>query len=259
MKRVLDDLFLQHMNRGNYVIAADIGFFPMARKHPNFIDVGNNESCAGSVIEGILAQGKHVFLYDVCAYVMKNSYASLFARNNVYHEGKGTLTVFGWGSGFSYDGCMLGHYPLDDCMLAKCLGLYRVIPSTIKEMREVQYYHIDQYIRMYDVSKYYYKKKPYNPFSDLVFVTDGWMLGFIQKLAQNGFWGEKTVSVVAMEDYHFDCSHAIYLSDQCEEIRELGNHFAEVRRPVNPNRRPDIAKNYVDMKSCVKEWFYFNI
>lgn len=258
MKRILDDLFLRHMECGNYVIAADIGYFPKARKHPNFIDVGNNESCVGSVIEGLLSQGKHVFLYDVCGYVMKNSYASLFARNNVYHPKKGTLTVFGWGSGFAYDGCLLGHYPLDDCMIANCLGLNVIHPSTIDDMRGIEYYRRDQYIRMYDISKFYYKKKPYNPSSDIVFVTYGWMLGLVQKVALNGFWGEKTVSVVDMNDYLFDCDHAIYLSDQCEEMRNL-SLFMEVRKPTNPNKNPRVSLKYLDMKSCVKEWFRFDV
>jgi hypothetical protein len=253
MKRILDDLFVKHMEEGNYVIAADIGFFPKARKHINFIDVGNDESCVGSVVEGLLSQGKHVFLYDVCGYVMKNSYASLFARNNVYHPKKGTLTVFGWGSGFAYDGCLLGHYPLDDCIIADLLGLIVYKPSTMEDMRSIKYYRHDAYIRMFDASKFIFKRKPYNTEADVVLVSEGWILGLMQKYAINGFWGEKTVCVVSEEDYEYDCDHAIFLSDQIED--RTFSHFEVSLHPMNPNYNSTIATKYKDMNSCVDEWF----
>lgn len=254
MKRILDDLFIRHMNNGNYVVAADIGFFPKARKHSNFIDIGNNESCAGSVIDGLLAEGHHVFLYDVCGYVMKNSYASLAARNNVYHPKKGTLTVFGWGSGFAYDGCLLGHYPLDDCMIAYLLGLVVTKPSNLEDMCAIEYYTCDKYIRMFDTKEYFYKKKPYNPDADVVLVSEGWILGLLQKYAINGHWGNKTVSIVDWEDYNSDCQDAIFLTDQIHDYRNL-SHFRRVRGPINPNFNSEVALRYKDKKSCLKEWF----
>lgn len=254
MKRILDEIFVRHMNKGNYVIAADIGYFPMARKHENFIDVGNNESCVGSVIEGILSQGKDVYLYDVCGYCMKNSYASLFARNNMYYPKKGILTVFGWGSGFAYDGCLLGHYPLDDCMIAHLLGLKIYKPKTIEEMKNIMTYEEDKYIRMFDVKEYYYKEKPYNAKADIVFVTEGWILGYLQRCVINGVFGERTVSIVPFDAYKDDCDHAIFLTDQVEDYRDLSK-FKEVRKPFNPNFYNEVSLKYKDKKSCLKEWF----
>ena len=264
MKRYLDEIFNKHLEEGGFVLAADVGFFPRARKHKNFIDVGNNESCVGSVAEGLLADGKNVFIYDICGYILKNSYASLYARNNQYHPKKGKLTVFGWGSGFSYDGCMLGHYPTDDVMLSRLLGLNDWHPSTQEDIDTLKYNwrlfnqgSIDLYIRLYDISKHLiYKKKPCNPLSDLIFVSHGWILGYLQKLAINGFWGEKTVSIVNYMDFPVEYrgqDNVIYLTDQIKN--DILPFSSFVRTAISVNEHPIYASKCVDMKSCLENWW----
>ena len=256
MKRFLDELFVNHMSSDGFVIAADMGFFPKSRKHKNFIDVGNNESCVGTIVEGLLSDNKHVFIYDVCGYVMKNSYASLFSRNHTTYNNKGTLTIFGWGSGFSYDGCLLGHYPLDDIMIARLLGLNVVTPYNNTDFKNVIYYHKDLYVRLFDTKQYRYKYKPYNDDSDLYLVSYGWMLGLLQKYAINGYWNENKISIIPYVDgieEKLDLNRTYYYSDQIYDT--VMNKFIHSFHPKNMNLFPEVSSLYRDKKSCLKYWF----
>ena len=256
MKRLLDDLFIKYMNRGDFVIAADMGFFPKSRNHKNFIDVGNNESCVGSIVEGLLSEQKNVFIYDVCGYIMKNSYSSLYARNNNFHKNKGHLTIFGWGSGFSYDGCLLGHYPLDDIMIAHLLGLTVINPYDINSFKSIKYNEIDLYVRLFDIKQYPYKNKPYNLDSELYLVSYGWILSVLQKYAINDYWRGKKISIIPYVnelEKKIDITKVFYYSDNIYEPNIT--KFIHTFHPMNVNNFPALSKKYIDKKSCLKYWF----
>lgn len=154
MKRYLDDFFKNKLSDGDYVVAADMGNFPEARKFHNFIDVGNNESAAGGIINSLKDIGKNVYVYDVCGYIMRNSYSSFIHSYNKKTTGR--VTIFGWGSGFSYDGCLEGHYPFDDIIMANIFG-YDVIQYRVEEFYKDTLYQITpqySYVRLYDMNEY---------------------------------------------------------------------------------------------------------
>ena len=257
MKSLLDNLFTKHLSEGNYVISADMGFFPLARKEKNFIDVGNDESCVGSIAEGLVSSGKHVFIYDVCGYIMRNSYSSFFSRNNIYYKDKGSITVFGWGSGFSYDGCMIGHYPLDDMTLAKLFGLELIIPSTLSEMKNIKYYNNDMYIRMYDTSKYHFDISYNYTNSDLYLISHGWILGLLQEYVLNkNIFPDKKVSIIPYfcgVENKFDNEHIRYYTDNIydENIKKFKFSYY----PKNLNFFTKMAQDYIDKNSCIESWF----
>ena len=255
MKRFLDDFLYQKINKEDcYVIAADVGYFPKSRKCSNFIDVGNNEFCVGSVAEGLLSKGNNVFIYDICGYILKNSYASLFARNNTYYENKGILTILGWGSGFSYDGCLLGHYPFDDLCLAKLLGLSLKIPYNKNSfLSYIEDISSDSYIRMFDLNiykneRYFFPLTKYK----YVFVGEGWIYPLLLDLYGNN----KNIMIVPSENSSSNLirfinkKNVIYFTDQIEPIYSFDSNMTVIHSD-NPNLK-NVQDTYKNKESFIK-------
>lgn len=247
MKQYLDDFFYQKMNNDDtYVIAADLGYFPKSRSHSHFIDVGNNEFCVGSVAEGLLSKGSNVFIYDICGYILKNSYASLFARNNTYYEHKGILSIFGWSSGFSYNGCLLGHYPFDDLCLAKLLGLSLKIPYDKDSFFNcINNISSDSYIRMFDLNIYKSEKNSILDNYRYLFIGEGWLYPVLLDLYNNNKDIKVIPSTVFLDNLNFfDKENTIYFTDQIEPVYSFNNKVTVIHSD-NPNRKnvQEIYKN----------------
>lgn len=144
MRSKLDAIFLEHLANGGIVLAADMGNFPESRKNPNFVDVGNRESMVGNLAQGFTSMGASVFIYDVAGFVLnKNIHSLIFGVEGI--------TVFSYGSGFSYCKCGDGHYPFRDLDIAEALGFNCVcpLPDTLSN-----YVLPKNYIRLYDVPKH---------------------------------------------------------------------------------------------------------
>ena len=154
MKRYLDEFFINKMNNGDYVICADVGYFPESRKHKNFIDVGNSEASVGAIADGLLCSNHNVYIYDMCGYVLRNSYSSLYNRKSKFLKNSHShLFIFSWGSGFFYDGCGFGHNMFDDITLANLIGLNIHNPDNENDIFSYNH-NEDTYIRLFDLEKY---------------------------------------------------------------------------------------------------------
>lgn len=185
MRRYLDDFFHQELNKGAFVISADMGNFPQARKHKNFIDVGNNESSVGGLAISLRDIGKTVYIYDVCGYIMRNSYSSFIHSYNPLAEGN--IIIYGWGSGFAYDGCLDGHYPFDDINMATMFG-FDVHNYTANEVNNEEFYNEEfynsvgnVYVRMYDIDEYYELNHTPCENPKIHIFAEGWLLYEVDK------------------------------------------------------------------------------
>lgn len=250
MKRFLDDFFVNFLqNKDNFVISADVGYFPNARKMHNYIDIGNCESTAGSLIDGLLSAGKNVCLYDICGYVFRNSYSSFIDMQSRYKKNRGVLTVFGWGSGFAYDGCLHGHYPFDDIILAKLFGLKVYEPLTPKSMY-FSYFMKNGYIRLLNLDEYHMNASDLNICNgEFYLYADGWMYCEINKFLKElpPDKSKKFTLLEMMNPDNIEESGGIYFSDQ---------YYCEIIRPNNPQIQfscPEIHDIYTSKDDFVQK------
>ena len=240
MKRYLDDFFCQKLAVGNYVVSADVGNFPKAREHKNFIDVGNDEFSIGSIVSGLASSGKNVFVYDICGYVLKNSYSGFAYRPKT----SGRIVIFSWGSGFAYDGCLLGHYPIDDVHLAKLCGFEVCQPygtGSFKislESCENQ----DLYVRMFDLDKWEYKGTS-DKTADLKFVAEGWLAHLIED-----YFGHVAHVMPYIDGIKYGSKNMFYVTDQIQT-----NFNYRIIGPEHPLTVD--SKSYESMGSFIKNCY----
>lgn len=208
MKRYLDYFFCKKMNEDSaYVVSSDVGYFPKARQHKNFIDAGNDEFALGPIVAGLLESGHDVYVYDICGYVLKNGYSGFAYRK----QSKNKLVVLSWGSGFSYDGCLLGHYPIDDIHLAKLCGFNIVFPyNKISFLKCLNSITEDSYIRMFNLDDWEYKGSS-NSKADITFVAEGWIAHFLEDSFGNIVHVKPYIS-----GHRYGSSDTYYFTDQIQ-------------------------------------------
>jgi hypothetical protein len=150
MKTILDNLFCEHLEKGGYILACDMGNFPKARKHPNFIDIGNRETSAGNIACGLMNSNKDVIVYDVAGFVLERNIHSLKMRPRE----KGKLIVVSYGCGFAYSFAGEGHYPFIDLQIASALDFRCYTPISKDSFTDKM--QNNNFIRVYDYLPRYY-------------------------------------------------------------------------------------------------------
>lgn len=104
-----------------YLIHADLWKWDNTKY--NCINVGIQEPNMVNIAAGLASQGKSVFIYGVCGFVIYKAYEQIKMNVCGWADQKGSITFVNAGAGGQYAKQGKGHTLTDDKQLMECLGI----------------------------------------------------------------------------------------------------------------------------------------